>query len=120
MKREIHQLKQRVDLLEIGGEPSGEPNFNKIEEIIRDQDKDEFINSIEKYIKQKWKSKTLLKIKNYVSQHTILIDSGADVNCIREGVIPSKYFVKTTYRINVANGHRLQVSYKIPEVHVCI
>ena len=54
MKTEIEQLKQRVDLLEIGGEPSGEPSFNKIEEIIRDQEKDEFINSIEKYIKHKW------------------------------------------------------------------
>ena len=91
----------------------------KQEKPQKDQE-NEFINSIERYIKQKWQSKILLKIKDYVTQHVALIDSGAVVNCIREGIIPSKYFVKTTHRINAANGNHLQVSYKIPKAHICV
>ena len=33
-----------------------------------------------------------------------MIDSGADMNCIQEGLIPSKYFEKSTERLVSANG----------------
>ena len=62
-----------------------------------------------------------MKIKgNYIVQNKALIDSEANVNCIREGIIHSKYFVKTTYRTNAANGSHLQVKYKISEAHISI
>ena len=33
-----------------------------------------------------------------------MIDSGADMNCIQEGLISSKYFEKSTERLVSANG----------------
>ena len=44
----------------------------------------------------------------------LLIDSGADFNCIQEGLIPTIYFSKTSQRLSTANNVPLQVQYKIP------
>jgi len=48
-----------------------------------------------------------------------LIDSGIDLNCIQEGIIPSKYFQQTRERLSLANGSKMQIKYKIPKAHVC-
>jgi hypothetical protein len=49
-----------------------------------------------------------------------LLDSEADVNCIRQDIIPFRYFIKSTHKIHFAEGHQLKVNYKIPEVDICI
>ena len=36
-----------------------------------------------------------------------MIDSDADMNCIQEGLIPSKYFEKSTERLVSANGSQM-------------
>ena len=48
-----------------------------------------------------------------------MIDSGADLNCIQEKLIPSKYFEKSTEKLNSANSSRLQIKYELNNVHVC-
>ena len=48
-----------------------------------------------------------------------LIDSGADLNCIQEGIIPSKYFKKTRERLTSASGGKMQIEFKIPKAYVC-
>ena len=63
MKKEIQQLKQRVKMLETREGSTS----NETEELIEEQDNNEFINSIEKYIKQKLQSNISLKIKDYVA-----------------------------------------------------
>ena len=47
-----------------------------------------------------------------------LIDSGADMNCIQEGLIPLKYNKKLSERLIQANGENLIIN-KIPNVHIC-
>ena len=37
-----------------------------------------------------------------------MIDSDADMNCIQEGLIPSKYFVKSTERLVFDNGTQMK------------
>ena len=49
----------------------------------------------------------------------VLIDSGADMNCIQEGLIPLKYYEKSSKRLTQANGEKLLINYKIPYVHLC-
>ena len=49
----------------------------------------------------------------------VLIDSGADMNCIQEGLIPLKYYEKSSERLAQANGEKLIINYKIPSVHIC-
>ena len=47
-----------------------------------------------------------------------LIDSGADMNCIQEWIIPLKYFEKSSKKLTQANGEKLIINYKIPIVHI--
>ena len=48
-----------------------------------------------------------------------MIDSGADMNCIQEGLIPSKYFEKSTERLVFANGTQMKIKYELNIAHVC-
>ena len=41
------------------------------------------------------------------------------MNCIQEGLIPSKYYEKSSERLTQANGEKLIINYKIPNVHIC-
>jgi len=76
-------------------------------------DNELFINLIDRIIFKKW----------YVEVTLIttiaLLDSGADMNCIQEGIIPTKYYEKTTEKLHQASGTRLNIKYKIPNVHIC-
>ena len=71
-------------------------------------------------IRQKWHIKIRIFIKLDFSKDIIaLVDSGADINCIQEGLIPLGYFEKTLQRVVGANKQALQVKYKVSNVHVC-
>ena len=48
-----------------------------------------------------------------------MIDSSADMNYIQEGLIPSKYFEKSTKRLVSANGSQMQIKYELNNAHVC-
>ena len=48
-----------------------------------------------------------------------MIDFGADMNCIQEGLIPSKYFEKSTERLVSANGSQMKIRYELNNAHVC-
>ena len=41
------------------------------------------------------------------------------MNCIQEGLIPLKYYEKSSERLTQANGEKLIINYKIPNVHKC-
>ncbi|GAV76274.1 hypothetical protein CFOL_v3_19749, partial [Cephalotus follicularis] len=47
------------------------------------------------------------------------VDSGAQVNCIQEELIPKKLFEKTEQKLSTANGENLRVKFKISGVHIC-
>ncbi|XP_049397178.1 uncharacterized protein LOC125861289 [Solanum stenotomum] len=44
---------------------------------------------------------------------------GADVSCIQEGLVPTKYFEKTTHMVKSASGHALDIKYKLPNTRIC-
>ncbi|KAL5770126.1 hypothetical protein ACOSP7_014280 [Xanthoceras sorbifolium] len=46
---------------------------------------------------------TIVVSKTFIFEGEALIDSGADLNCISEGIIPSQYFSKTTQMLNITN-----------------
>ena len=48
-----------------------------------------------------------------------MIDSSADMNCIQEGLIPSKYFEKSTERLVSVNGTQIKIEYELNNAHVC-
>ena len=55
------------------------------------------LSLLNKITYQKWYIKiTLVKHQEYIIRDAIaLVDSGADLNCIQEGLIPTKYFEKS-------------------------
>jgi len=48
-----------------------------------------------------------------------LIDSGADVNCIQEGLIPTQYYEKTLEKVTSANGSKMNIQYKLSNAKIC-
>ena len=82
--------------------------------------KDEFLNIINRMIFQKWYTEiTLVVHKEFSLTVVALVDSGADMNCIQEGLIPSKYYESTTDRLTQATGgDRLKISNKLTKTYI--
>ncbi|KAL9674537.1 hypothetical protein QQ045_030809 [Rhodiola kirilowii] len=92
------------------------PSDQNLKQEIND---DHFLSTLEMFITQKWLVKITLLINNdYSKEFTALIDSGADLNDIQEGLIPTRYFDKTTQTLSHAGGNNLQINYKLPEAKV--
>ena len=47
-----------------------------------------------------------------------MMDSDANMNCIQEGLIPSKYFEKLTERLVSTNGTQMKIKYELNNAHV--
>ena len=85
-----------------------------------DGNRQNFLSLIDRVIFQKWHTKITLVInKEFSLTEIALIDSGTDMNCIQEGLIPLKYYEKSSERLTQANGENLIINYKIPNVHIC-
>ena len=48
-----------------------------------------------------------------------MIDFGADMNCIQEGITPSKYYEKSIEKLFSANGTQMKIKYELNNTHVC-
>ena len=81
--------------------------------------KDEFLNIIDRMIFQKWYTEiTLVVHKEFSLTVVALVDLGANMNCIQEGLIPSKYYESTTDKLTQANGDRLKISNKLTKTYI--
>ena len=87
---------------------------------ITDMVQRKFLETINNINFKKWHSKVKIVIsKDFEFEVIALIDSGANLNYIQEGIIPSKYFKKTRERLTSASGKKMQIEFKIPKAHVC-
>ncbi|KAL4627950.1 hypothetical protein ACB092_05G203400 [Castanea dentata] len=76
--------------------------------------------SLVNHMLPKWYTKVKIVVDHdYAFNVVAMIDSGVDVNCIQEGLIPSKYFEKYTERLVSANGTKMKVKYELNNAHVC-
>ncbi|XLT51694.1 hypothetical protein HN873_044298, partial [Arachis hypogaea] len=57
-------------------------------------------------------------VKDFVLETIALFDTGADSNCIKEGLVPTKYFEKTTERLSPITGERLKINFKLTNTFV--
>ena len=75
-----------------------------------------FLETISRINFQKWHSKVRIVIsKDFEFEVIALIDSGADLNSIQEGIIPSKYFKKTKERLTSASGGKCRLNSRFPK-----
>ena len=120
LKDMVEQIAAQVisinDRIKYGNEPltnSSLPdrNYYTDKSSYKDEYKDEFLSIIDRKIFQKWYTEiTLVVHKEFSLIVVALVDSGVDMNCIQEGLIPSKYYESTTDRLTQANGDRLKIS----------
>ena len=69
---------------------------------------------------QKWYMEIDIHVSsNFHLRVNVLIDIGADLNCMREALIPTKYFEKTTKTLYGANKQQLSIQYKFTNAKVC-
>ncbi|KAL9685761.1 hypothetical protein QQ045_023213 [Rhodiola kirilowii] len=95
LKKEIQDIKtnnrrldQRISRIEKGKEVITSTSSD----IKEDK---HFLSTLEMFITKKWHINIALLIDNYYSKEfTALVDSGADLNVIQEGLIPTRYFHK--------------------------
>jgi len=52
-------------------------------------------------------------INDFVLDTMTLFDTGADSNCILEGLVPTKFFEKTSKKLSIANVSKLKINYKL-------
>ena len=48
-----------------------------------------------------------------------MIDFVANMNCIQEGIIPSKYYENSMKKLLSANGTQMEIKYELNNAHVC-
>jgi len=78
----------------------------------------QFLQTISKITFQKWYSIVTLVVEDISVNAIALIDSGVDLNCIKGGVIPTKYCERTNEGLSSANGTPLSLSYKLDKGYI--
>ncbi|GAV87605.1 hypothetical protein CFOL_v3_31031, partial [Cephalotus follicularis] len=122
-KQELQKFKQKtkkqiihLEQILLQKHSSSSSSDKEIKQIYEGETSTKFINLIEKITYQKWHVNITITIQDSFKLQTIaLIDSGAQMNCIQEGLIPTKYFEKTKQKLSTANGENLRVT----DVHIC-
>lgn len=51
-----------------------------------------------------------------LSNLTTLVDSSIDLNCIQEGLIPSKFFEKIIKKLRAVDENKLEINYKLSSI----
>ena len=99
----------------IENEVEPEENCKQIVQLITQPTfKKTFLNTIDKMLFQKWYNEVRIVIdKEYVFEPVALLDTGANSNCIQEGLIPTKYYEKTTEKLSQASGTSLNIEFKL-------
>ena len=67
-------------------------SVNLTANVALEEPAQKYIDTISRIDFKKWNSKVKIVIKDFEFEVIPLIDLGTDLNCIREGIIPSKYF----------------------------
>jgi hypothetical protein len=123
------KLEDRVSVLELDKilKPLHNDNSSSEDEnpesstrrMIKSDDEIRYCNLLNKITPVRWHTNVKLIIEDHEIEVIVLVDTGADLNCIQEGLIPTKYFEKSTERLNSANGSKMHIKYEINNAHVC-
>ena len=72
-----------------------------------------FITVINKINFQKWYAPVTFQIGDFQKTYIALTDSGADQNCLREGLVPTKFYERKKIQLYSANNSPMNIKYKI-------
>ena len=92
------------------------PNIENIPETTISEE--QFLRTISHVTIQKWYSAVKIVFNDFSTSAVALIDSGADQNYIREGMIPTKYYERTKEQLCSSNGEPLNTRYKLNKGYI--
>ena len=132
-KKEIKDLRQPASLgfftlhdqINRVGFYHSDPNQEDSEEVlessqVNNEEINAYLNTISRVIFQGWEVSLTIVIKNkFIFDIVALIDLGAALNCLQEGLIPIKFYKKTKQTLFGANGKRLSIRYRLSNAHIC-
>ena len=126
MKDKNKTLQQEILLSKIN-DRFPERNFDDESEHSNEDESNNMVPSddkvvclINKVYPPRWYTKVHIVIAHDYSFDTVaLIDTGADLNCIQEGLVPSKYFEKSIEKLSSASGNKMQINFELNNAHVC-
>ena len=83
-----------------------------------------YLNTVSRVIFQRWEvgwevSLTIVIKDKFVLNIVALIDLGAVLNCLQEGLVPTQFYEKTKQTLSRVNGKRLTINYKLSNAHIC-
>uniref|UniRef100_A0A0R0I5Z7 DUF7746 domain-containing protein n=1 Tax=Glycine max TaxID=3847 RepID=A0A0R0I5Z7_SOYBN len=108
LQTEINNLKRELE------EDSDSESANNSEENQPENLEDDmFMGLINKIKIQKFYINIKIIINDFVLETMALFDTGADSNCILEGLIPTKFFEKTSEKLSTTNGSKLKINLKL-------
>ncbi|KAH1215118.1 hypothetical protein GmHk_13G036344 [Glycine max] len=118
LKREVKELRQQQEIhqiiLSLLEEDSDSESANNSEEKQPENLEDDmFMGLINKIKIQKFYINIKIIINDFVLETKALFDTGADSNCILEGLIPTKFFKKTSEKLSTTNGSKLKINFKL-------
>jgi hypothetical protein len=90
---------------------------SKLEETL--QFEENCLSLINQIQLKKWHSKVKIIVKDFEFTVTVLIDTDADLNCIKEGLVPTKYYSKSRETLRSTNGNKMQINFEISKAHIC-
>ena len=100
-----HQGNEEGTSIQNPSDEEVDETVNPTAKMVQEESSEKFLETINRIIFQKWHSKVRIVIsKDFEFEVIALINSGADLKCIQEGIIPSKYFKKTRERLISASG----------------
>ena len=115
-----HQGNEEGTSLQNPSDEEANKTVNPTADMVKEPSNKAFLQTVSRINFQKWHSKVRIVIsKDFEIKVIALIELGANLNCIQEGIIPSKYFRKTKERLTSASGGKMQIEFKIPKAHVC-
>ena len=101
--------KQLQDNSDKESEPDEEQNLKNIESIPND-----FLFVLKQITTRKYLIKiTLIFFKDFKIDTIVLFDTGADLNCIKEDIVPRRFHEKTKERLSAANNSKHNVKSKV-------
>ncbi|KAH1247005.1 putative Polyprotein CP [Glycine max] len=118
LKREVKELRQQQEihqiiLSQLEEDNDSESTNNSEENQPENLEDDMFMGLINKIKIQKFYINIKIIINDFVLETMALFDTGADSNCILEGLIPTKFFEKTSEKLSTANGSKLKINFKL-------
>ena len=83
-----------------------------------------YLNTVSRVIFQRWEvgwevSLTIVIKDKFVLNIVALINLGAVLNCLQEGLVPTQFYEKTKQTLSRVNGKRLTINYKLSNAHIC-